>query len=55
MASYSAEDEGKRLFIIVMDDSTSDKVLDYNEFGFDFKRKYPKFVHNIILPIFNNR
>lgn len=39
-ASMLADDEGRRVFIIVMDDSTSDNVLDYNEFGFKLKEKY---------------
>lgn len=29
-------------FIIIMDDSVKDWVLDYNEFGFYLKEKYPK-------------
>jgi hypothetical protein len=49
IASYSAEDEGKRLFIIVMDDSTSDKVLDYNEFGFELKKKYPNEIDDFMV------
>lgn len=40
IASFSAIDEGKRIFILVMDDSTTDKVLDYNEFCFKFREEH---------------
>lgn len=39
-AALSVLDEDKRAFVIIMNDSTSDNVITYNEFGFDMIKKY---------------
>jgi chloramphenicol O-acetyltransferase len=47
--SMSAFDEGKKVFIVVMDDSTSDNVMDYNEFGFQLLQKYQDSVNDFMV------
>lgn len=36
-----SKSNNSREFIIIMDDSTKDSVLDYNEFGYQLREKYP--------------
>ncbi len=36
-------------FIIIMDDSTSDSVLDYNEFGYQLREKYPDSIDDFMV------
>lgn len=43
------ENEGIREFIIIMDDSTKDSVLDYNDFGFTILRKYKKYLNDFMV------
>lgn len=37
---YAGKCEGENEFVIVMEDSASDNVLDYNEFGFQLAERY---------------
>lgn len=46
--AISAKNGGKTEFIIVMDDSSVDEVLEYNGFAFDLRRKYDE-IHDFMV------
>lgn len=46
-----AKNSGQTEFIIVMEDSLSDAVLDYNGFAFDLRRKYKEISDFMILDV----
>lgn len=39
-SAYAVSNKNREEFIIVMDDSTDESVLDYNEFGFNLREKF---------------
>lgn len=47
--AISAKNGGKTEFIIVMDDSSVDRVLEYNGFAFDLRRKYDEIYDFMVL------
>ncbi len=49
ISALSASDEGKIMLIIVMEDSTSDNVIEYNGYGLDFIEKYKKQIYDFMI------
>lgn len=49
MEAYFVKNSGNEEFIVVMDDSTDDSVLDYNEFAFALRHKYAEIYDFMIL------
>lgn len=49
IAAMTAIDEGNNIFVVVMEDSTSDNVIDYNIFGFDLIDKYRDDINDFMI------
>lgn len=49
--AMDAKNNGQTEFIIIMDDSSVDTVLDYNGFAFDLRRKYDEIYDFMVLDV----
>ena len=49
--AMDAKNNGQKEFIIIMDDSSVDTVLDYNGFAFDLRRKYDEIYDFMVLDV----
>ena len=47
--SASRNNDRQEFIIIIMDDSTNDSVLDYNEFGYQLREKYPDSIDDFMV------
>ncbi len=49
--AVSTKNNGQTEFIIIMDDSSTDTVLDYNGFAFELRRKYDEIYDFMVLDV----
>lgn len=47
--SASKNNDSQEFIVIIMDDSTNDSVLDYNEFGYQLREKYPDSIDDFMV------